>query len=250
MTDPAAPISVLVVDDETPARERLARLVGEIEGARVLGEAATGREALEKAEALHPDVVLLDVRMPEMDGLETARHLALLPISPAIVFTTAYDEYALAAFEAQAIGYLLKPIRRDKLEAALITARRLTRPALTPLGLTAKRSHFATRARDQLKLIPLADVLACVADQKYVTLHHLNGADLVEESLRSIEEEFGSEFVRAHRSALAAVRHIEAVERDPEGRYHVRLRGSELKLEVSRRLAGDLLRRLKLGEPS
>ena len=114
MTEPAAPISVLVVDDEAPARERLARLIGEIAGARVLGEAATGREALEKAQALGPDVVLLDVRMPEMDGLETARHLALLPSSPAIVFTTAYDEYALAAFEAQAIGYLLKPIRDRK----------------------------------------------------------------------------------------------------------------------------------------
>ena len=250
MSTEAAPITVLIVDDEAPARERLARLIGETASARVVAQAATGREALERAQALAPDVVLLDVRMPEMDGLEAARHLALLPRPPAIVFTTAYDEYALAAFEAQAIGYLLKPIRRDKLEAALATARRLTRPALTPLGLTVKRSHFATRARDQLKLIPVADVLACVADQKYVTLHHAQGSDLVEESLRSIEEEFGAEFVRAHRSALAAVRHIEAVDRDAEGRYHVRLRGSDLTLEVSRRLAGDLLRRLKLGEPS
>ena len=250
MTEPETPISVLIVDDEAPARERLARLVAEIPGAHVVAEAATGREALEQAEALKPAVVLLDVRMPGMDGLETARHLALLPTVPAVVFTTAYDQYALAAFEAQAIGYLLKPIRRDKLEAALTTARRLTRPALTPLGLTAKRSHFATRARDQLKLIPVADVLACVADQKYVTLHHRQGSDLIEESLRSIEEEFGTEFVRAHRGALAAVRHIETVERDAEGRHHVRLRGSDLRLEVSRRLAGDLLRRLKQGEPS
>ena len=250
MTEPETPITVMIVDDEAPARERLARLVAEIPGARVIAEAVTGREALEQAAALKPAVVLLDVRMPDMDGLETARHLALLPSVPAVVFTTAYDQYALAAFEAQAIGYLLKPIRRDKLEAALSTARRLTLPVLTPLGLTAKRSHFATRARDRLKLIPVVDVLACVADQKYVTLHHRRGEDLIEESLRSIEEEFGAEFVRAHRSALAAVRHIETVERDAEGRHHVRLRGSALTLEVSRRLAGDLLRRLKQGEPS
>jgi len=244
------PVTVLVVDDEAPARERLGRLLGEIPTVRVVGEASNGREALEKAQALGPDVVLLDVRMPEMDGLEAARHLTLLPKPPAIVFTTAYDEYALAAFDAQAIGYLLKPVRRDKLEAALATARRLGRPALTPLGAQARRSHFAARARDQVKLIPVIDVLACVADQKYVTLHHRQGSDLIEESLRSIEEEFGTDFVRAHRSALAAVRHIEAVDRDAEGVYHVRLRGSPLTLEVSRRLAGDLLRRLKLGEPS
>ncbi len=250
MTEAPATVSVLIVDDEAPARERLASLLAEIPGARLLGEAANGRAALEQVAALKPDVVLLDVRMPEMDGLEAARHLALLVPPPAIVFTTAYDQYALAAFEAEAIGYLLKPIRRDKLEGALATARRLSRTALTPLGLAAKRSHFATRARDQLKLIPVAEVLACVADQKYVTLHHRQGSDLIEESLRSIEEEFGTEFVRAHRSALAAVRHIETVERDADGRYQIRLRGSELTLEVSRRLAGDLLRRLKLGEPS
>jgi two-component system response regulator AlgR len=241
---------VLVVDDEAPARERLVRLVGETAGARLAGEAGTGREALERVQQLKPDVVLLDVRMPEMDGIETARHLASLPAPPAVVFTTAYDEYALAAFDAQAIGYLLKPVRRDKLEAALATARRLTRPALAPLGAAAKRSHFAARSRDQLKLIPIGEVLACVADQKYVTLHHRGGADLIEESLRSIEEEFRTEFVRVHRNALAAVRHVATVDRDADGRYRIRLRDSELTLEVSRRLAGDLLRRLKLGESS
>ncbi len=250
MSDLPAALAVLVVDDEAPARERLARLVGEIDGARVIGEAATGREALDKVQALAPDVVLLDVRMPDMDGIETARHLSALPQPPAVVFTTAYDEYALAAFEAQAIGYLLKPVRHDKLAAALATARRLSRPLPTALSAGTRRSHFAARARDQLKLVPVADVLACVADQKYVTLHHRDGIDLIEESLRSIEEEFGSDFVRVHRNALAAVRHVAAVDRDAEGRYHVRLRDSELRLEVSRRLASDLLRRLNPSSPA
>ena len=113
VNDPVTPLSVLVVDDEAPARERLVRLLDEIPGTRLAAEAATGRAALERAAELRPDVVLLDVRMPEMDGVETARHLALLPAAPAVVFTTAYDEYALAAFEAQAIGYLLKPVRRE-----------------------------------------------------------------------------------------------------------------------------------------
>jgi two-component system response regulator AlgR len=238
-------LAVLVADDEVPARERLLRLLADIPGTRVVGEAATGREALERAAATAPDVVLLDVRMPDMDGLEAARHLKLLERPPAVVFTTAYDQYALAAFESQAIGYLLKPVRQDKLAAALLTARRLAAPAAPSTGPTARRRHFATRVRERLKLIPVADVLACVADQKYVTLHHHDGEDLIEESLRSIEEEFALEFVRVHRNALAAVGHIEAVDRDADGRYQVRLRGSALRLEVSRRLAGDLLRRLK-----
>jgi two-component system response regulator AlgR len=243
----AAALSVLVVDDEAPARERLIRLIGEIDGARVAGEAATGRAAIAQAIAVRPDVVLLDVRMPDMDGLEAARALAALDAPPAIIFTTAYDAYALAAFDASAIGYLLKPVRREKLEAALATARRLT-PPRTGAPAPARR-QFAARVRDQLRLIPVEDVLACVADQKYVTLYHRQGTDLVEESLRAIEDEFGETFVRVHRNALAAVAHIGAVERDADGHYHVRLRGSDLRLEVSRRLAGDVLRRLRPAEP-
>jgi two-component system response regulator AlgR len=245
MSAATPPLAVLVADDEGPARERLLRLLAEIPGTRVVGEAATGREALERAAATAPDVVLLDVRMPDMDGLEAARHMALLERPPAIVFTTAFDQYALAAFESQAIGYLLKPVREDKLAAALATARRLAPPGATAVVPTARRRHFATRVRERLKLIPVADVFACVADQKYVTLHHRGGEDLIEESLRSIEEEFAEAFVRVHRNALAAVRHIEAVDRDADGRYQVRLRGTDLCLEVSRRLTGDLLRRLK-----
>ena len=238
-------LRVLIVDDEPPARDRLRRLLAELPGVEVVGEAGDGAAALDAVSKLEPAVVLLDVRMPGLDGIETARHLAKLELPPAGVFTTAYDEYALQAFDAQAIGYLLKPIRREKLEAALAKAERLTRPRLAPLTPSSVPSHFAVRTRDQLKLVPVEDVRACVADQKYVTLHHAGGEDLIEESLRSIEEEFGDRFVRVHRSALAAVRHVEAVERDAEGRYHVRLRGTELRLEVSRRLAAEVLRRLQ-----
>lgn len=235
---------LLIVDDEPPARERLRRLIGGLPGFTVVGEAGTGLEALHAVPRLHADVVLMDIRMPGMDGLEAARHLALLEDPPSIVFTTAYDQYALAAFDAQAIGYLLKPVRREKLEAALARATRLTRPQLARVPPAGGSTHFAVRARDQLKLVPVGEVLACVADQKYVTLHHAGGDDLIEDSLRSIEEEFGDVFVRVHRNALVAVRHVEAVERVPEGRYRVRLRGSPLALDVSRRLAADVLKRL------
>lgn len=238
---------LLIVDDEAGYREVL-QTIFRAEGYSV-STAKDGRSALKILGGEAFNLIVSDVRMPDIDGIETARHLALLPAPPAIIFTTAYDEYALAAFDAQAIGYLLKPVKRDKLEAALATARRLARPELTPLpGGGARRSHFAVRVRDQLKLIPVADVLCCVADQKYVTLHHRGGSDLIEESLRSIEEEFAPDFVRVHRNALAAIRHVAAVDRDAEGHHQVRLRDSPMTLEVSRRLASDVMRRLTAGE--
>jgi two-component system response regulator AlgR len=239
-----APLRLLIVDDEPPARERLRRLLGELPGCTVVGEAETGLQALDAVAKAHPDVVLLDIRMPGMDGLEAARHLAKLEDAPAIVFTTAYDQYAVDAFEANAVGYLLKPVRREKLEAALAKAARVTRTQLAAVPASSRSTHFAVRARDRLSLVPVEDVYCCVADQKYVTLYHARGEDLIEDSLRSIEDEFGDVFVRVHRNALVAVRHVESVERDPEGRYRVHLRGTSQVLDVSRRLATDVLKRL------
>ena len=130
---PAAPLKVLIVDDEPPARERLRSILAEIADVEVVGEAANGHEALNASHALVPEVVLLDVRMPGMDGLQTARHLNVLEEPPAVIFTTAFDEYAVEAFEAHAVGYLLKPVRKEQLAAALTRTGRLTR-ALTKLA--------------------------------------------------------------------------------------------------------------------
>jgi two-component system response regulator AlgR len=154
-----AALSVLIVDDEPPARERLQRLVEELPGCRVLAACGTGHEALQLASTLKPSVVLLDIRMPGMTGIETARHLGKLDQPPAVVFTTAYDQYALEAFESQAVGYLLKPVRRERLEDALKHASRLSAPQLrgiaTPEPSFATREHLAVRVRDELKLIPV-----------------------------------------------------------------------------------------------
>ncbi len=237
-------LRLLIVDDEPPARDRLRRLAAELPGCAVAGEAETGLQALDAVQRLKPDVVLMDIRMPGMDGLEAARHLARLEDPPAVVVTTAYDQYAVDAFDANAIGYLLKPVRREKLEAALSKAARLTRVQLAAVPPSTRSTHFAVRARDQLKLVPVEDVYCCVADQKYVTLHHARGEDLIEDSLKSIEEEFGDVFVRVHRNALVAVKHVEAVERDEDGHQRVRLRGAAPVLDVSRRLAGEVMRRL------
>jgi len=242
-------MKVLIVDDEPPARERLRSLLAEISDTEIVGEAGTGTEALTQAAALSPDVVLLDVRMPGMDGIETARHLSTLEEPPAVIFTTAYDQYAVNAFETRAVGYLLKPIRKEKLAAALEQAGRLTRPQLQRLAAAARaerRTHIAARHREGLRLIPIEEVQFFLADQKYTTVRHLRGEDLIEDSLRTLEEELAQDFVRIHRNALVAVRHLDRIERNADGQYFVRLRGCEAPLAVSRRMAGELRERFRL----
>ena len=243
-------LRVLIVDDEAPARERLRSLLAEIGDFDIAGEAAHGEQALKLSVDLSPDVVLLDVRMPGMDGIEAARQLNSLVEPPAVIFTTAYDEYAINAFDAQAVGYLLKPIRKEKLAAALAQAGRLTRPQLQRIAAAAdappKRTHIAARHREGLRLIPIEEVQFFFAEQKYTTVRHVKGEDLIEDSLRSLEEEFGAALVRIHRNALVSVRFLEGIERNAEGQYFVKLRGCPAPLQVSRRMAGELRERFRI----
>lgn len=242
-------LKVLIVDDEPPARERLCSLLAEIPQMELVGEAANGQQALARAHDLVPDVVLLDVRMPGMDGIEVAQHLNALAEPPAVIFTTAFDEYAVNAFETHAVGYLLKPIRKEKLAAALECAGRLTRPQLQRIAAAKhekRRTHIAARRREGLRLIPVEDIQYFLAEQKYTTVRHISGEDLIEDSLRSLEEEFESAFVRIHRNALVSVRYLERIERNSEGQYFVRLRGCEAPVQVSRRMAGELRERFRI----
>jgi two-component system, LytTR family, response regulator AlgR len=242
-------MKVLIVDDEAPARDRLTRLCAEITDVQVLGEAHDGVTAVEMAQRLNVDVILLDIRMPAMDGIEVARHLAAMPEPPAVIFVTAFDQYALEAFDAHAVGYLLKPIRREKLQDALQSAQRLTRPQLGELAgksqLAGPRKQIAVRVRDRIKLIPVPEILYFLADQKYVTVKHQHGEDLIEEALKGLEDEFATEFVRVHRNALVALRAIDSVHRTQDGQLEVMIKNSPEKLDVSRRLAAELLRKLR-----
>ncbi len=246
-------MKVLIVDDEKPARDRLHQILADADGYEVVGEATNGHEALELAARLHPDIVLLDIRMPGMEGIETAHHLNGMAQPPAVVFTTAYDEYAIDAFEARAIGYVLKPVRRSRLTGALEHASRFARSTLSEAAaaanLNVQRKHVCAQAHGELKLIPV-DTIACFrADQKYVSVDHDNGHDLIDDSLKSIEAEFGDRFVRIHRSALIAVDRIERVEKNAEGRSRVVLRDDSQvehkELIISRRHVAEVKRRLK-----
>ena len=268
-----APLRLLIVDDEPPARQRLRQLCADIPDVLVVGEAGNGREALEQAGLLAPEVVLLDVRMPGMDGLEAARELAQLPLPPAIIFVTAYEQHALEAFDTAASAYLLKPVRREKLAAALARAQRPTlaqrlaqrigsatspetanavatnavatssgvAPLMTPGHITVRQQ---TAHGTQWHLVPLSEVLACVADQKYVTLHTPQGEFLCDYSLRELETAHGTHLLRVHRNALVAPTAVATATRTADGGLTLTLRHLGLTIDASRRLAPEVLRRL------
>lgn len=243
---------VLIVDDEPLARERLRRMVAEVPGTEVVGEAADGRAALEACSRLHPEVVLLDIRMPGMDGMEAARHLARLPEGPAVVFVTAYGDYALQAFEAQAVDYLLKPVRAERLAQALEKARRLSAPQLEAVAAADPepqgRSHLSSTLHGNLTLIPVGDIIYLRAEQKYVVVRHARGEALIEDSLTALEAEYGPRFVRIHRNALVARSALEGLEKESNGAARVRLKDCAERLEISRRHLPELRRLLRSGE--
>ena len=250
-------MKVLIVDDEKPARDRLRQILEDEADYEVVGEARNGQDALALAAEHKPDIVLLDIRMPGLDGIETAHHLVELEPAPAVVFATAYDEYAIDAFEARAVGYVLKPVRRSRLVAALSQASRLARPALQQVASEAqmepRRQHICATDKGELKLIPITEVACFVADQKYVRVEHDNGHDLLDEPLKSLADEFSERFVRIHRGALVAVDRIERVEKTSDGKSRVILRdwphdGSHVddkELIISRRHVAEVRRRLK-----
>ncbi|WP_036301615.1 LytR/AlgR family response regulator transcription factor [Methylotenera sp. L2L1] len=209
-----ANLNILIADDEAPARNRLRTLLGDIENIRVVAEAKNGRELLDiinrsQSEQTSTDIVLLDIRMPEMDGIETAQHLQKLPKPPAVIFTTAYDTYAIKAFDMNAVDYLLKPIRIERLQTALQKARVLLPNQLEALApLSPKRSHLSISERGRILLVPISDVIYLRAELKYITVRTAEREYLIEESLAHLEQEFSNLFTRLHRNCLAANAYI------------------------------------------
>jgi two-component system, LytTR family, response regulator AlgR len=242
-------MKILIVDDEPLARTRMQRLLQDISDTEIVGEAKSGKEALMRSSVLNPDVVLLDIRMPEMDGLETALHLSHMQHPPAVIFTTAFSEHALAAFDAHAVDYLLKPIRRERLKEALSKAQKINRAQLLELGkqeqASRSRSHISAYVGGNLQLVPSEKIYYFQAEQKYVSVRHPDGNLLIDDSLKSLEEEYGDRFLRIHRNSLIAIEYVEGLEKGNEGKYQICFRGIDDKLEVSRRLVATARRRLK-----
>ncbi len=232
-------MNVVIIDDEPLARERLRRMVEALPGYRVVGEVVDGRTAIAQIDALVPDVVLLDVHMPGLDGLGVAQRLAESDIAPAVIFVTAHSEHALSAHNSQAAGYLLKPIRRDDLAAALTRAARPSRAQLAAIAgseaVTTGPAHISDRTRDGIQRVAIGDILYFWADQKYTTVFHMQGELLIEQSLLALEQSLGAAFVRVHRKALVAVRHITGVKINVDGSAHLTLRHISRGVPVSRR---------------
>jgi len=238
-------LKVVIVDDEAPARSRVRDLLEDCASSfpiELVGEAASGRELLALLGTRPADVVLLDIRMPEMDGLEAARHLLKLPEPPSVIFTTAYNDHALQAFELHAVDYLVKPIRLRRLHDALTRAR-----AITPLRLDVlqritpePRQHLSVQERGKVMLIAVSDIRYLRAELKYVTVRTAAKEHLVEESLSRLEQEFAEQFVRIHRSCLVARAHVVGFEKEAaeagESHWVVILNGLDEKIPVSRRL--------------
>jgi len=237
-------MNVLIVDDEPLARERLRRMVEEFPGYSVVAEAGNGQTALECVARLQPDAVLLDLHMPGLDGLQVARRLAESDMPPAVIFVTAHSEHALSAHNSQAAGYLLKPVRRDDLAAALTRARRPSQAQYAALAgqspSSAAGGYVSARTRDGIERVAIRDILYFWADQKYTSVFHLQGELLIEQSLATLEESLGGLFLRVHRKALVARAHVTGMRYDDDGSAYLTLRNIEAAVPISRRRLADV----------
>lgn len=243
-------MDILICDDEPLAVERLSRLVTQL-GHQVIATAAYGQQAIEMVQFYQPDVVLLDIQMPEMDGLTCAQYLRQLEPSPAIVFCTAYDQHALDAFKSHAEGYLLKPIMQQELQQVLDQLTKLTQAQMSNLKQKedmdnqTQRHQIAAKTYRGVELVPVENIYYFLADQKYVTVRHKNGSVLIDETLKDLELEFGEQFIRIHRNALVSVHYLEGLEVINSGQYQVRCRELDERLSVSRRHLPNLRERIQ-----
>lgn len=232
-------MQILVVDDEALARSRLIRLIEDIPDCAVCGEAHDGDDALAKVQSLDPDLVLLDVRMPGKDGIAVAKALELIEDPPAVVFCTAFDDYALQAFDTLAQGYIVKPVQLEQLKQVIEKTKKLTKVQSKALKLNAApvpiRRHITAKTRKGIELIAIDDILCFIADQKYVTVIHRGGETLIDDTLKELEDTLATGFLRVHRNALVAVDKIEGLERGANGQYSVKLKHTSHCPNVSRR---------------
>lgn len=233
-------LNILIADDEAPARNRMRDLLAEIENVAVVAEAKNGKEALDLALQSKPDLMLLDIRMPVMDGIEAAQHAQKIEPKPHIIFTTAFDAYAIKAFDLNAIDYLLKPIRLERLQTAINKAHALQPKQIAALKpLQKMRSHLSIHERGRVLLVPIETIIYLRAELKYVTVRTAEREYLIEESLTNLEAEFGERFIRLHRNSLVAPQFIAGYEKrlnqDNEQQWVAMLKDIPETVAISRR---------------
>ena len=233
-------LNILIADDETPARNRLRDLLADIENVAVVAEAKNGKEAIDLALQTKPDLMLLDIRMPLMDGIEAAQHAQKLEPKPHVIFTTAFDAYAIKAFDLNAIDYLLKPIRLERLQAAINKAHALQPKQIAALKpLQKARTHLSIHERGRVILVPIETIIYLRAELKYITVRTVEREYLIEESLTNLEAEFAEQFIRLHRNCLVAPLFITGYEKrkneEDEQQWVAILKGIPESIAISRR---------------
>ncbi len=241
-------MKILIVDDEKLARDRLKRLIESMPNFQVVASASNVTEALAMATSTEPDIVLMDIRMPGMDGIQAARLLYEMAEPPAVIFTTAYSDHALEAFEAHAVDYLLKPVKKERLQAAIEAATKPNKAQVLQtnqqLGDMGPRQHICARVRGSLVLVPIDDIYYFNADHKYVSVRYTDGEVLIEEALKALEIEFGDRFYRIHRNALISLSRVNGLKAENDGHY-VSFQGIDNTLEVSRRHLSGVRKTIK-----
>jgi len=232
-------MKILIVDDEPLARQRLARFLENLPSVSQVWEAVNGLDAIDQVNRHVPDLLLLDIRMPGLGGLEVAAHLSQMNEPPAIIFCTAFEEHALEAIRVQAIDYLLKPVRLIDLEKAIQKASKINKLQAASLMAAenpgVNRTHLSINSHRGLELLALDDIYFCKAEQKYVQVKTQEHEYLLDESLKQLEEEFDYYFIRIHRNALVAKKYVSRVSKDSKGQAFIWLQGVEEPLEISRR---------------
>jgi len=223
-------LRILIVDDEAPARNRLRRLLVDVPATHVVGEAATGQEALNLIPVKEPDVLLLDISMPGLDGMSLAHTLQAQASSPAIIFCTAWSDQAVEAFECDAVDYLVKPVRKERLETALDKARRFIAKGTTQTGV-----FLRSTLGGKVSLLPMAEVICLLAEDKYTTVIHENGNLVINHSLKELEDEHADILIRIHRSTLVAKNRVRGLEKTASGHHSLLLEGCDERPQVSRR---------------
>lgn len=240
-------MKLLIVDDEPLAVKRLSGLVAKLDNYQVVGSAGNGEEAIEQVKKLQPQVVLLDIEMPGMDGIKTAAEMQTMDCPPAIIFTTAYDQHALDAFQSGGQAYLLKPVDKKELQQTLERVSRLTQAQLqnNPITEPEGRDSMSISMGGNIKKIPLENIYYFKAEQKYVVIRHTEGEALTEEPLKALEQEFAQNFIRIHRSSLVAKDKISEMRRKKLRFYSVYLKELDQEMEVSRRHVAAVRKMLK-----
>ena len=243
-------MKLLIADDEPLARERIKSLLYDIDKSIEIADVSNGLEVLEQLSDFNPDIILMDIKMPGMDGLEAAQQISQLANPPAIIFTTAYDQFALKAFDTQAVAYLLKPIRKEELKNKLDACYNLTKTQLQiSMPITDLRTHISICTKNQTSKIELINICYFCADQKYVKVVYYQEdklkESLIDDTLKQLEADFQNSFVRVHHKTLVKINLLEKLTHQSDGKYMLKLKNSDNLIEVSRRHISEVRRLLK-----